>query len=237
MIASTVLRQVVYRANMVLYESGLVTQTFGNVSGVDRQAGLFVIKPSGVPYESLTPDNLVPISLETGGVLGGSLRPSSDTPTHWELYRAFASIGGIAHSHSPYATAFAQAGVPLPCMGTTHADYFKGDVPVTRPLTAREVKTDYEKNTGIVIVETFKSTRLSADDIPGVLVQSHGPFTWGADAMVAVEHSRILEYLAQVDVASRTLNPEPTRPAPFLIDKHFSRKHGKDRYYGQPEGS
>ena len=234
---STALRHVTFRANMVLFESGLVTETFGNVSGVDREKGLFYIKASGVPYSDLTVQHMVPVSLDRGVPLETSYRPSSDTPTHLELYRAFASCGGIAHSHSSYATAFAQAATPIPCMGTTHADYFRDDVPVTRALNAREVKTDYERNTGLVIVETFKTARLSPEDIPGVLVQSHGPFTWGSDPLVAVEHARVLEYLAHVHSVSRTLNPAAPKPPPFLVDKHFSRKHGKDRYYGQPEGS
>jgi L-ribulose-5-phosphate 4-epimerase len=216
-------------------EAGLVTGTFGNVSGIDRAAGLFLIKPSGVPYANLTPADMVPVSLETGKVLEGDLRPSSDTPTHLEIYRAF-NCGGIAHSHSPYATAFAQAGTPLVCMGTTHADYFRGDIPVTRALTALEVR-DYETNTGRVVAETFRMQRLSPEEIPAVLVVSHGPFTWGADPMAAVEHSRVLEYLALVQSAAQGINPAAPRPPQFLIDKHFWRKHGKDRYYGQPEGS
>src|SRR5207302_5366935 len=159
------LRELVYRSNRALVDSGLVTETFGNVSGVDRAANLFVIKPSGVPYEDLTPANLVPVSLATGRVLEGDLRPSSDTPTHLELYRAF-PCGGIAHSHSSYATAFAQARRPVPCMGTTHADYFRGDVPVTRPLTREEVEQEYERHTGLVIVETFGTLRLSPAEVP-----------------------------------------------------------------------
>jgi L-ribulose-5-phosphate 4-epimerase len=226
------LRKSVHRANRALVESGLVTETFGNVSAVDRAAGLFVIKPSGVPYEELTPAHMVPVSLETGRVLGGKLRPSSDAPTHLELYRAF-SCGGIAHSHSPYATAFAQARKEVPCMGTTHADYFHGDVPVTRPLTSEEVEHEYERRTGLVIVETFRTMRLSAEDVPGVLVASHGPFTWGADAMAAVERARVLEYLARVACMTRTIDATAAPPAAYLVDKHFRRKHGKDAYYGQ----
>jgi L-ribulose-5-phosphate 4-epimerase len=229
---SVALRKAVHRANQALVQSGLVTGTFGNVSAVDRDAGLFVIKPSGVPYEELTPAHMVPISLETGKVLAGKLRPSSDTPTHLELYRAFA-CGGIAHSHAPYSTAFAQARHAVPCLGTTHADYFRGDVPVTRPMTAQEVGGDYERQTGLVIVETFKRLKLSAEDVPGVLVANHGPFTWGADAMAAVERARALEYLARVACLTYLIDSAAERPAAHLVDKHFRRKHGKDAYYGQ----
>ncbi len=233
--ATTALRKRVHRANQALVESGLVIETFGNVSAVDRSAGLFVIKPSGVPYEELTPAHMVPVALDTGRVLEGDLRPSSDTPTHLELYRAFA-CGGIAHSHSPYATAFAQARRPIPCLGTTHADYFRGDVPVTRPLTADEVEREYERHTGLVIVETFRAAGLSAQDVPGVLVANHGPFTWGSDAMTAVEHARVLEHLALVASLTLGLDADAVPPAPYLVEKHFRRKHGTDAYYGQPPG-
>jgi L-ribulose-5-phosphate 4-epimerase len=227
------LRAAVFEANRALVESGLVRETFGNVSGVDRQAGLFLIKPSGVPYDRMTREMLVPVSLETGEVLDGKLRPSSDTPTHLEMYRAFA-CGGIAHTHSAYATAFAQARRPLVCMGTTHADYFRGDVPVTRPLTREEVAGAYERNTGLVIVETFRAPGPNPGEVPGVLVANHGPFTWGADAMAAVEYARVLEYLAQVELARVGLAPDAPRPADYLIDRHYLRKHGSDAYYGQP---
>jgi len=227
---SAQLRALVCRANKELAKSGLAYGTFGNVSGVDRAAGLFVIKPSGVPYAKLTPASMVAVSLETGKVLGGKLRPSSDAPTHRALYRAF-TCGGIAHTHSEMATAFAQARTAIRCMGTTHADYFHGDIPVTRPLTREEVFRDYEANTGAVIVETFRSR--SAEEIPGVLVASHGPFTWGRDALAAVEYARVLELLARMDYTARLLAPDTARPEAFLIDKHHSRKHGKDAYYGQ----
>jgi L-ribulose-5-phosphate 4-epimerase len=225
----------VCQSNLALVASGLVTETFGNVSGVDRAAGLFVIKPSGVPYEALTPANLVAVSLETGRVLDGDLRPSSDTATHLELYRAF-PCGGIAHSHSAYATAFAQARRAVPCLGTTHADYFRGDVPVTRPLTREEVEQEYERHTGLVIVETFRTLRLSAEDVPGALVANHGPFTWGVDPMAAVERARVLEYLALVACLTYRLDADAPGPAAYLVDKHFRRKHGTDAYYGQPNG-
>jgi L-ribulose-5-phosphate 4-epimerase len=222
----------VLEANRRLVASGLVLGTFGNVSGADRDAGLFVIKPSGVPYARLMPASLVSVSLETGEVLEGKLRPSSDTPTHLELYRAF-PCGGIAHTHSEYATAFAQARAPVRCMGTTHADFFRGDVPVTRPLTEAEVARDYERHTGLVIVETFAAGRLSAADVPGVLVASHGPFTWGEDPLEAVERALVLEQLARMEATLRLIAPDAPRPDRFLVERHFRRKHGSDAYYGQ----
>lgn len=228
-----VLREAAYRANVALVDAGLVMGTFGNVSQADREAGVFVIKPSGVGYDRLTADAMVAVSLETGEVVEGDLRSSSDTPTHLELYRAFA-CNGIAHTHSPYATAFAQARRAIPCMGTTQADYFHGDVPVTRPLTDVEVRGEYERNTGLVIVETFRALGCTPDAIPGVLVANHGPFAWGADGMTAVEHARVLEYLAQVEHVRLTVAPDAPRPEPFLIDRHYFRKHGTDSYYGQP---
>ena len=226
------LREQVCRANIELGKSGLVLGTFGNVSGADISAGLFVIKPSGVPYEELTPRHMVPISLQTGVVLEGSLRPSSDTPTHLELYRAF-GCGGICHTHSPFATALAQARLAIRCMGTTHADYFRGDVPVTREMTRAEVEDDYERNTGLVIIETFRAAMIPPEEIPAVLVANHGPFTWGWDAGDAVERSITLELLARMEATVRAIAPEAARPATYLVDKHFLRKHGKDAYYGQ----
>jgi L-ribulose-5-phosphate 4-epimerase len=227
------LRRQVLNANRLLVESGLVLGTFGNVSGVDREAGLLVIKPSGVPYDELTPTRMVPVSLQTGKVLEGKLRPSSDTPTHLELYRAFL-CGGIAHAHSEYATALAQARVRIRCLGTTHADYFRSDIPVTRPLTEAEVERDYERNTGRVIVEAFVRDAVAPEEVPGVLVASHGPFTWGEDAFAAVAHARILEFLARMEVTARLVAPDTIPPDTFLVDRHFFRKHGKDAYYGQP---
>jgi L-ribulose-5-phosphate 4-epimerase len=227
------LREEVHRANMALARSGLVMGTFGNVSGVDRGAGLLAIKPSGVPYEEMTPEHIVPVSLATGEVVDSDLRPSSDTPTHLELYRAFASCGGIVHTHSECATALAQAGLPVRCLGTTHADHFRGDVPVTRALTRREVARDYERETGRVIVETFRKRRLSPEEIGAVLVRSHGPFAWGRDAAEAVEHARLLEYVARMEILVLATGARAPRPAVHLVDKHFLRKHGKTAYYGQ----
>jgi L-ribulose-5-phosphate 4-epimerase len=226
------LREIVYQANRALAGTGLVMGTFGNVSQADRATAVFVIKPSGVPYDTLTPAQMVPVSLETGKVVDGNLRPSSDTPTHLELYRAF-DCGGIVHTHSEYATVFAQARVGVRCMGTTHADYFRGDVPVTRPLTRAEVEHDYEKNTGLVIVETLRREGLSCNEMAAVLVANHGPFTWGKDAASAIEHAQVLEYLARVEWRVRALAAEAARPDSFLVDKHYLRKHGPGAYYGQ----
>jgi L-ribulose-5-phosphate 4-epimerase len=226
------LRETVCRANIELANSGLVAGTFGNLSAVDRSAGVFAIKPSGVPYADLTPDRVVLISLETGTVVAGTLRPSSDTPTHLELYRAF-PCGAIVHTHSEYATMFAQARTPIRCMGTTHADYFRGDVPVTRAMTRDEVEHDYEANTGKVIVEAFREGGLSADDVPAVLVANHAPFTWGADAGLAIENARVLEFVARMEWRGRLLAADAPRPDLHLIDKHYLRKHGKGAYYGQ----
>lgn len=226
------LRDSVYRANFELAGSGLVMGTFGNVSGADRAAGIFVIKPSGVPYDRLRPEHMVAVSLETGEVLDSALRPSSDTPTHRELYRAF-PCGGIAHTHSEFATALAQARLPIRCLGTTHADYFCADVPVTRPMRREEVERDYERNTGLVIVEAFRERSLDPLHVPGVLVANHGPFAWGADAFDAVEHARVLEYIARLEWRVRSAAPEAPRPERYLVDKHYQRKHGPAAYYGQ----
>jgi L-ribulose-5-phosphate 4-epimerase len=225
-------REQAFQANRALVKGGLVMGTFGNVSALDRKAGVFFIKPSGVPYEKLSAAAMVPVSLATGEVVAGKLRPSSDTPTHLELYRAF-SCGGVAHTHSLYATAFAQARRAIPCMGTTQADYFHGDIPVTRPLTREEVEGGYERNTGLVIVERFRDHKLGAEEVPGVLVANHGPFTWGADAHDAVEHARVLEYLARMEAIRLGLAPDAARPADCLVDKHYRRRHGGDAYYGQ----
>jgi L-ribulose-5-phosphate 4-epimerase len=227
------LRDAVFRANRRLAETGLVMGTFGNVSAVDRRAGVMMIKPSGVPYEKLTAKDMVAVSLDSGKVVGSKLRPSSDTPTHLALYLAFPSIGGIVHTHSEYATAFAQARLPIRCMGTTHADYFHGDIPVTRPMRPSEVERDYELNTGGVIVETFTQQKLSPDAMPAVLVANHGPFTWGADPFEAIDRAEALEFVARLEWRVRALNPEAPRPDACLVDKHHSRKHGPSAYYGQ----
>jgi L-ribulose-5-phosphate 4-epimerase len=225
-------RESVHQANLRLAQSGLVKGTFGNVSAVDRSTGVFLIKPSGIPYAHLTAAQLVAVSLETGLVVGGDLRPSSDAPTHLELYRAF-DCGAVVHTHSEYATTLAQARLPIRCMGTTHADYFRGDVPVTRPMTREEVDGAYEVNTGLVIVETFRSGDLSPMEIPGVLVANHGPFVWGGTADAAVEHAEVLEYLAAIEFRIRLVAPDAPRPDGYLIDRHHRRKHGPNAYYGQ----
>jgi len=226
------LRERACRANLELASTGLVMGTFGNLSIADRDAGVFAIKPSGVPYHDLRPDKIVLVSLETGQPTDSKWRPSSDTPTHFELYRAF-KCGAIVHTHSEFATMFAQARTVIRCMGTTQADYFHGDVPVTRPMTKKEVENDYEANTGKVIVEAFKKDGISPDEVPAVLVANHAPFVWGADAARAIETAEILEFLARMEWRARVMAPEAPKPDQFLIDKHYLRKHGKNAYYGQ----
>ena len=224
------LKQAVWQANLDLDRAGLVTLTWGNVSGIDRTAGLMVIKPSGVPYSELKPDHLVVLNLD-GKVVEGKLNPSSDTPTHRCLYRAFPAIGGITHTHSVHATAFAQACREIPCLGTTHADHFAGPVPVARALTPAEVEADYEGNTGVVIVERFKS--LNPMEVPGVLVSHHGPFTWGKHAMDSVKNSIALEVIARMAQITLAMNAA-TGPIPSHIsNKHYTRKHGPNATYGQ----
>lgn len=230
------LREEVLRANLELAKSGLVMGTFGNVSGVDRTAGVMAIKPSGVPYERMTAEDVVLVSLSSGEAIDSKLRPSSDTPTHLELYRAF-PCGGIVHTHSLHATALAQASLPIRCLGTTHADHFRGDVPVTRALTETEVGGEYEKATGLVIVETFCESGLSPEEVQAVLVASHGPFTWGATAAAAVDNAVILEYVARLEVAIRGMTHDVKRPAQHLIDRHYLRKHGPTATYGQKKRS
>ena len=229
------LRNLVHRANRELAESGLVVGTFGNVSAVDRELGLMVIKPSGVPYQELTPAHMVPVALDSGVVLDGALRPSSDTPTHRELYLAseFAGCGGIVHTHSPHATVLAQARLPVRCMGTTHADHFRGDVPVTRALAREEVDGEYERNTGLCIIETFRAGGIAPGEVPAVLVAHHGPFAWGKDPFQAVENARVLEHVAGMEIQLRLLAPDGARPDGYLVDRHFQRKHGQGAYYGQ----
>ena len=224
------LKEQVYEANMELPRRGLVTYTWGNVSGIDPESRLFVIKPSGVEYDRLKPEDLVVLDLE-GNIVEGKYRPSSDTPTHLELYKAFPELGGIVHTHSPWATSWAQAGRGIPCYGTTHADYFYGEIPCARSLTEAEIQQDYEKNTGLVIIETFQGR--NPVFVPGVLCKNHGPFTWGKDAAEAVHNAVVLEEVAKMAYRAETLNPQ-IQPAPQeLMDKHFLRKHGKNAYYGQ----
>lgn len=224
------LKQLVYEQNMELPKRKLVTYTWGNVSGIDRQKGLFVIKPSGVDYENLQPSDMVVMDLE-GNKIEGDLNPSSDTATHLELYKAFKEIGGIVHTHSTFAASWAQAGRALPCYGTTHADYFYGEIPCARNLTQQEIDEGYEKNTGKVIIETFKDK--NPIHIPGVLCKNHGPFSWGKDAKQAVYHAVVLEEIAKMNLYTELLNSNIV-PAPQNIqEKHFMRKHGANAYYGQ----
>jgi L-ribulose-5-phosphate 4-epimerase len=227
------LREQVWRANQALVRSGLVTLSFGNASGVDRAAGVLLIKPSGVPYDQLRPEQLVVVSLKDGRVLEGDLRPSSDTPTHLLLYQRYPEIGGVVHTHSTAATAWAQAGRSIPPLGTTHADHFHGAVPVTRQLLESEVSGEYERETGGVIVETLERLGLSATEMPGVLVASHGPFTWGRDAQDAADNATALEVVAAMAGQTFALNPEAEPIAGHLAERHFRRKHGPDAYYGQ----
>ncbi|NMC63430.1 MAG: L-ribulose-5-phosphate 4-epimerase [SAR324 cluster bacterium] len=221
----------VFEANLELVRQGLVISTFGNVSGISREEGLVVIKPSGVPYEVMRPDDMVVLSLEDSKIVEAQLKPSSDTPTHVELYKAFPHIGGIVHTHSCFATAWAQSGRTIPPLGTTHADYFRGAVPCTRPLSNEEIQFAYEQNTGLVICECFKGRDLT--EAPGVLVAQHGPFSWGKDPNDAVHNAVLLEYIAKL--ASETLRINQSLPpiSTTLLDKHFLRKHGSGKYYGQ----
>jgi L-ribulose-5-phosphate 4-epimerase len=225
------LKEQVCQANLALVKEGLVVQTWGNVSGVDRASGNLVIKPSGVPYAGMRPQQMVVVSLATGQVVEGQLQPSSDTPTHRVLYQAFQDIGGVAHSHSLFATAWAQARKALASFGTTQADYWYGEVPCTRLLTEAEIESDYEANTGYVILETFK--HLDPAHHPAVLVASHGPFTWGKNAGQAVENAAVLEFAARLAGETLRLNPKAQPIQPALLAKHFFRKHGPGAYYGQ----
>lgn len=226
------LKEQVYEANMLLPKHGLVTFTWGNVSAIDRASGLFVIKPSGVEYDKMTPDDMVVMDL-SGNRVEGKLKPSSDTRTHLELYKKYDGIGGIVHTHSPEATSWAQAGRDIPLYGTTHADYFFGPVPCTRNLTDDEIGGDYEKNTGLVIIETFEEREINPLYTPGVLCRNHGPFAWGKDAAEAVHNAVVLEEIAKMAAKTELINRD-VRPAPDNIrDKHFYRKHGENAYYGQ----
>lgn len=228
------LKQQVYEANMMLPKNNLVTFTWGNVSGIDREAGLFVIKPSGVPYDALRPEDLVVVDLE-GKTVEGDYQPSADTPTHMVLYNSFPQIGSIVHTHSPWATCWAQAGRDIPCYGTTHADYIYGDVPCARNLSKGEIRNEYEMHTGILIADEFKLRRIDPMATPAVLCKNHGPFTWGQDAFEAVHRAVILEEIAKMAARCEQINAN-VRPAPKeLQEKHYFRRHGADAYYGQEE--
>lgn len=226
------LKKEVYEANMLLTKYGLVKFTWGNASGIDRESGLFVIKPSGVAYEQLKPEDMVVMDLD-GNKVEGAYAPSSDTATHLELYRRFQNIGGIVHTHSAWATSWAQAGRDIPCYGTTQADYIYGSVPCVRNLTPEEIKEAYEKNTGILIADAFEERKLDYEAVPAVLCKNHGPFTWGKNAKEAAYHAAVLEECAKMAARCERINPD-IAPAPqALLDKHYYRKHGKDAYYGQ----
>lgn len=227
------LKQQVLEANLDLPRHHLVTFTWGNVSVVDRNRGLVVIKPSGVEYEHMVVDDMVVVDLASGQIIEGNKKPSSDTATHLALYRAFTEIGGIVHTHSRHATIWAQAGLDLPAWGTTHADYFYGAIPCTRLMTQDEIAQHYEQETGNVIIETFRQRGISPTDIPAVLVNAHGPFAWGKDAHNAVHNAVVLEEIAYMGIFSRQLTPGITAMQQVLLDKHYLRKHGKDAYYGQ----
>lgn len=225
------LKAEVCKANLDLVAEGLVIQTWGNASGIDRERGLVVIKPSGVSYDGMNPEHMVIVSLADGKVVEGNLKPSSDTATHLELYRAFKEIGGVVHTHSLYATAWAQAKRKIPSYGTTQADYWFGEVPCTRAMTPKEIREDYEKNTGTVIIETFK--KLNPLEHPAVLVASHGPFTWGKTVSDAVHNASVLEFVARLASETLRINPKTKPMHSVLLNKHFLRKHGAKAYYGQ----
>lgn len=228
------LKKAVYEANMDLPKYGLVTFTWGNVSGIDREKGLFVIKPSGVDYDRLTPDDMVVMDLE-GNKVEGRYKPSSDTATHLEIYKAFPEVGGVVHTHSSYATSWAQAGRSIPCYGTTHADYMYGEIPCVRCLSKEEIEGAYEENTGLLIVSEFKRMEKDPMAVPAVLCKNHGPFAWGKDAQEAVHNAVVLEEVAKMAYRAETINPR-IQPAPQeLQDKHYYRKHGANAYYGQSE--
>ncbi len=226
------LKRKTYAANMELVAKGLVIYTWGNASSIDRKCGLVVIKPSGVDYAGMSWEDMVVVDLATGKTVEGDLRPSSDTPTHLALYRAFPEIGGVVHTHSANAVAFAQAGRSITALGTTHADYFYGDIPCTRSLTEQEVESDYELNTGKVIAEAVEANGKPVLAVPGIVVQNHGPFSWGRDAADAVYHAVVLEKVAEIALKTLALNPQSSMPE-YILEKHYQRKHGKNAYYGQ----
>ena len=224
------LKNEVTKANLLLPKLGLVSFTWGNVSAIDRETGLVVIKPSGVPYDGMTDDDMVVVDLD-GNVVEGKWKPSSDTPTHLELYKAFPNIGGVVHTHSRWATTFAQAGMGIPAMGTTQGDYFYGEIPCTRDMTPEEIRGEYEKETGTVIIEAFRDK--DPDAVPGVVVKNHGPFAWGKNADEAVHNAAVMEEVAFMDWHAMILNPEAGAMPQVLLDKHYLRKHGANAYYGQ----
>lgn len=226
------LKEQVCEANLELNRRGIVIYTFGNVSGIDREAGRMVIKPSGIDYAIMQPEDMVVVDLKTGKTVEGKWRPSSDTKTHLEIYRAFPEIGGITHTHSINAVAFAQAGIDIPALGTTHADYFYGPIPCTRNLTREEVEEAYELNTGKVIVECIKGRCINPIAVPGIVVKNHGPFSWGKDADTAVYHAVIMEAVAEMALKTLMLNPQASMQQ-YVLDKHYNRKHGPGAYYGQ----
>ncbi len=226
------LKKQVCDANLELVRRGVVIYTWGNVSGIDREKGLVVIKPSGVDYDEMNPEDMVVVDLGTGEAVEGRYKPSSDTPTHLELYRAFQSIGGITHTHSINAVSFAQAGIDIPALGTTHADYFYGSIPCTRELTNEEVEGAYELNTGKVIVECIKKRQIEPMAVPGILVSHHGPFSWGKDAASSVYHAVVMDVAAEMALKTLLLNSK-SNMAQYILDKHYMRKHGPNAYYGQ----
>jgi L-ribulose-5-phosphate 4-epimerase len=227
------LRKAVFDANILLAKSGLVVLTFGNVSAADREAGVMAIKPSGVDYDAMKSADIPVVSLETGEVVDGNLKPSSDTPTHLALYREFEAVGAVVHSHSVFATSWAQGGKEIPCFGTTHADFCSGCIPVTRQLTPAEIMHEYEANTGRAIIDALRKNKMTPVDTPAALVTGHGPFVWGADARQAVENSIILEEIARIAYQTLIINTRAERLPRTLHEKHFQRKHGPDAYYGQ----
>lgn len=226
------LKKQVCKANIELQTRGLITYTWGNVSGIDRRQGLVVIKPSGVDYDALTPEKMVVLDLD-GNKLEGELSPSSDTATHLELYKKYPRIGGITHTHSNNATSWAQSGRWIPFLGTTHADYFHGSIPCTRMMTAEEINGEYEKNTGLVIIETLEKNGIDPEEMPAILCFAHGPFTWGKDADEAVHNAVVLEEVAEMALKTMILSPDISQAPQVLADKHYFRKHGKNAYYGQ----
>lgn len=227
-----ILKMQVCEANLELVRRGVVIYTWGNVSGVDREKGLIVIKPSGVDYDGMKPEDMVVVDLKTGKTAEGKYKPSSDTPTHLELYRAFPEIGGITHTHSINAVAFAQAGIDIFALGTTHADYFYGAIPCTRELSQKEVEEAYEANTGKIIVETLENRDIDPMAVPGVVVKNHGPFSWGKDAADSVYHAVVMDVVAEMNLKTLMLNPNASM-AQYVLDKHYMRKHGPNAYYGQ----